>query len=185
MAEIWRTHDRLGRDVVFTSAGRDHILRKHCDMASRLNAVRITIEQAAVITRDFKYRRRENHYWQTAPGKTWISDPLDAPGFPHVAIMLGVGPDDEETDEIVGVQVIPMMLGTIQEQPEWALLVWAAMASKYGTELLKERLPIFLDEVREAFEKYWQPVPPIEEQLAALERRRDEQRSGQRMPRSA
>jgi hypothetical protein len=114
-----------------------------------------------------------------------ISDPFDAPGFPHVAIMLGVGPDDEETDEIVGIHVIPMMLGTIQEQPDWALLVWAAMGGEYGTELLKERLPIFLDEVREAFQTYWKPAPPIEEQLAAIERRHNEKGRDERMPRSA
>jgi hypothetical protein len=114
-----------------------------------------------------------------------VSDPFDAPGFPHVAVMFGIGPDDEDTDEIVGVHVIPMMLGTIQQRPDWAVLVWAAMAGEYGTELLKERLPIFLDEVREAFEKYWKPAPPIEEQLAALERRRDENEKKQRATRSA
>jgi hypothetical protein len=114
-----------------------------------------------------------------------VSDPLDGPGFEDVAIMIGIGPDDEETDEIVGVQVIPMLLGAVPEQPQWAVLVWAAMAGDYGTELLKERLPIFLDEVREAFEKYWKPAPPIEEQLAAHERRRDEQGREQRASRSA
>jgi hypothetical protein len=73
LAEIWRTQDRLGREVFFSPAGRNHILRKHDDMASRLSSVRTTIEQATAITRDLKYRRRENHYWQTAPGKTWIN----------------------------------------------------------------------------------------------------------------
>jgi hypothetical protein len=114
-----------------------------------------------------------------------ISDPLNGPEFGDVAIMIGIGPDDEETDEIVGVQVIPMLLGAVPEQPQWAVLVWAAMSGEYGTELLKERLPIFLDEVREAFEKYWKPAPPIEEQLAALERRRDENEKKQRVSRSA
>jgi hypothetical protein len=99
-----------------------------------------------------------------------ISDPLNAPGFPHVAVMFGVGPDNEETDEIVGVQVIPMMLGTIQERPEWAMLVWAAMAGDFGTELMKERLPGFLEEVARAFHEYWTPAPPIEEQLAEIRR---------------
>jgi hypothetical protein len=65
-----------------------------------------------------------------------ISDPLNAPGFPHVAVMYGVGPDDEETDEIVGIQVIPMLLGAVPDQPHWAALAWAAMAGEYGTELL-------------------------------------------------
>jgi hypothetical protein len=114
-----------------------------------------------------------------------VSDPIDAPGMPHVNIMVGIGPDDEDTDEIVGVHVIPMMLGTIQEQPEWAVLVWAAMAGDYGTELLKERLPIFLDQVAEAFRTYWKPAPPIEEQLAALNRSRGERDGEGRIPRSA
>jgi hypothetical protein len=99
-----------------------------------------------------------------------ISSPLNAAGFRGVAIMLGVGADDESTDEIVGVQVIPMLLGTVQEQPAWAVLVWAAMAGDFGTELLKERLPGFLAEVQQAFDRYWTPPPSMQEQMAALSR---------------
>ena len=99
-----------------------------------------------------------------------VSDPLDAPGFRGVAIMLGVGADDEETGEIVGVQVIPMLLGAVQEQPAWAVLAWAAMAGDFGTELVKERLPEFLDEVHQAFSQYWTPPPSIDEQMADLVR---------------
>jgi hypothetical protein len=99
-----------------------------------------------------------------------VCDPLDAPGFEDVAIMLGVGADDEATDEIVGVQVIPMLLGAVQEQPAWAVLAWAAMAGDYGTELLQERLPGFLAEVNEAFTRYWTPPPSMEEQMAGLTR---------------
>lgn len=98
-----------------------------------------------------------------------ISSPLvDAPGFEDVAIRFALGAVHERTDEIVGVQVIPMMLGAVPAQPEWAILTWAAMAGDYGTELLKERLPIFLEEVGEAFNQYWKPAPPIEEQLAQI-----------------
>ena len=99
-----------------------------------------------------------------------VSDPLDAPGFRGVAIMLGVGADDEETGEIVGVQVIPMLLGAVQEQPAWAVLAWAAMAGDFGTELLHERLPGFLTEVHQAFSQYWTPAPSVEEQMAELAR---------------
>ena len=99
-----------------------------------------------------------------------VSDPLDAPGFRGVAVMLGVGADDEETGEIVGVQVIPMLLGAVQEQPAWAVLAWAAMAGNFGTELLKERLPGFLTEVHQAFSRYWTPPPSVEEQVAGLAR---------------
>ena len=100
-----------------------------------------------------------------------ISSPLHAPGFEDVAVMFALGADRKRTDEIVGVQVIPMMLGAVLDQPEWSVLTWAAMAGDYGTELLQERLPRFLDEVAEAFRKYWTPVPPIEEQLAEIRRR--------------
>jgi hypothetical protein len=99
-----------------------------------------------------------------------VSDPLDAPGFEDVAIMLGVGADDEETGEIVGVQVIPMLLGAVQEQPAWAVLAWAAMAGDFGTELLNERLPGFLTEVQQAFSQYWTPAPSVKEQMAGLAR---------------
>ena len=99
-----------------------------------------------------------------------VSDPLDAPGFEDVAIMLSVGADDEETDEIVGVHVIPMLLGAVQEQPAWAVLAWAAMAGEFGTELLQERLPGFLAEVHQAFSQYWTPAPSLEEQMAGLAR---------------
>ena len=84
--------------------------------------------------------------------------------------MLGVGADDEATGEIVGVQVIPMLLGAVQEQPAWAVLVWAALAGEFGAELLPERLPGFLTAVQQAFTQYWRPAPSVEEQLAELAR---------------
>lgn len=101
-----------------------------------------------------------------------LCDPLDAPGFEDVAIMIGLDANDEETNEIVGVQVIPMLLGAVQDQPEWAILAWAAMAGDFGDGLLRERLPAFLDAVHDAFDRYWTPPPPMEEQLAAIERAR-------------
>jgi hypothetical protein len=99
-----------------------------------------------------------------------VSDLLDAPGFRGVSIMLGVDVNNEETGEIVGVHVIPMLLGAVQEQPAWAVLAWAAMAGDFGTELLKERLPGFLTEVQQTFSQYWTPAPSVEEQMAGLAR---------------
>ena len=84
--------------------------------------------------------------------------------------MLGVDANDEETGEIVGVHVIPMLLGAVQEQPAWAVLAWAAMAGDFGTELLQEQLPGFLTEVHQAFSQYWTPAPSVEEQMAGLAR---------------
>jgi hypothetical protein len=97
-----------------------------------------------------------------------VSSALRAPGFDDVNVMFALGPDRERTDEIVGVHVTAMMVGAVPEHPQWAVLTWAAMAGDYGTELLRERLPIFLNEVAEAYRRYWQPAPPIEEQLAQI-----------------
>lgn len=105
------------------------------------------------------------------------SDPLDAPEIGHVAIMIGLDAEGEETGEIVGIHVIPMLLGAVEDKPSWAALAWAAMTGYHGTELLRERLPGFVAEVREAFEEYWTPAPPIEEQLAVIERARQERDS--------
>lgn len=96
----------------------------------------------------------------------------DAPGFEDTAIMIGLGDNHRETGEIVGVQVIPMLVGAVQDQPEWAVLAWAAMAGDFGDQLLRERLPAFLDAVHDAFDRYWTPPPPMEEQMAAIERAR-------------
>lgn len=101
-----------------------------------------------------------------------ISDPLNAPGFRNTAIMIGLDDHHHETAEIVGVQVIPMLVGAVQDQPEWAILAWAAMAGDFGDELLRERLPAFLDAVHDAFDRYWTPPPPMEEQMATIERAR-------------
>jgi hypothetical protein len=97
-----------------------------------------------------------------------ISSPLNAPGLRGAAVMFGLAENDKSTGEIVGVQVIPMLLGAVPEQPHWAVLVWGAMAGDYGDALLRERLPGFLDEVQNAFRQHWTPAPPMEEQLARM-----------------
>jgi len=106
-------------------------------------------------------------YFEGKPTRA-ISSPLDAPGFEDVAVMFGLNADGEATDEIVGVQVIPMLLGAVQERPEWAVLAWAALAGEYGVELLQERLPGFLEDVADAVSRYWTPAPTMEAQLASL-----------------
>jgi hypothetical protein len=50
MADIWQTHDRVERTVVFTKAGHDHILARHGDIADWLDEVRLTIEQPNFVT---------------------------------------------------------------------------------------------------------------------------------------
>lgn len=97
-----------------------------------------------------------------------VSSLVRAPRFADVNVMFALGADHQRTDEIVGVHVIPMMVGAVLDHPEWSVLTWAAMAGDYGAELLRERLPKFLDEVAEAYNRYWKPAPPIEEQLAEI-----------------
>lgn len=94
--------------------------------------------------------------------------------------MIGLDADHEQTGEIVGIQVIPMLVGAVQDQPSWAILAWAAMAGDFGDELLRERLPAFLDAVHDAFDRYWTPPPPMEEQMAAIERARQEREAADR-----
>jgi hypothetical protein len=119
-------------------------------------------------------------YFGGSPVPAISSSLDDAPGFEDTAIMIGLDADHEQTGEIVGVQVIPMLLGAVQDQPAWAILTWAAMAGDFGDELLRERLPAFLDAVHDAFDRYWVPPPPMEEQMAAIERARQEREAADR-----
>jgi len=69
VAEIWRTRDRAGREIVLTSARLDHILEEHDEIADRLDEVRMTIEQPDFVTRDARYHHREIHYRRVASGQ--------------------------------------------------------------------------------------------------------------------
>jgi hypothetical protein len=62
----------MGREVIFTSARRDHVLQRHSDMADRLDEVRSAIEQPDLITRDREYARRQVHYRRTPSGRGFI-----------------------------------------------------------------------------------------------------------------
>jgi hypothetical protein len=71
VAEIWRTRDRAGREVVLTSAGLKHIRHRHDDMTRRLDEIRTAIENPDVVTRDLEYRHRENHYGPSSFKPPW------------------------------------------------------------------------------------------------------------------
>ncbi len=81
-----------------------------------------------------------------------FSDTLEAPGFAQVAVMVGMNPDETSTGEVVGVQVMPLLLEAVKEHPEWAALAWGAMAGDIGVELLREQLPSFLVQVADLFD---------------------------------
>jgi hypothetical protein len=69
VAEIWRTQDRAGREVVLTPTRLDHILGRHNYMAGRLDQVRTAVEQPDFVTRDSEYPRREICYRRTPSGQ--------------------------------------------------------------------------------------------------------------------
>lgn len=69
MAEIWRTRDRAGREVVLTSAGLEHILQGHDEIVDQWDEVRTAIEQPDFVTRDARYHHREIHYRRETSGQ--------------------------------------------------------------------------------------------------------------------
>ncbi len=95
-----------------------------------------------------------------------VCDPINEPGGGDIAIIV-----DEESNEIVGIQVIPFLVGAVQKHPQWAILAWGALTDfRYEEEMLRAALGAFVAEVRELFDRHWTPPPPIEEQLARLTR---------------
>lgn len=90
-----------------------------------------------------------------------ICDPVEALGG-DIAVMY-----DGTTGEVVGVQVIPLLLGAINDRPAWGAIAWAAMAGEFGTELLRERLPGLLAEVAAALVQEVAPQPSGDAPLAS------------------
>lgn len=100
-----------------------------------------------------------------------FSDPFHVDGFEDVAILIDLQSDDSSTNEVVGIQVMPLLVGAVQKHPEWAVLAWGALTGfRYEEEMLRTALAAFVAEVRDLFERHWTPPPPIEEQLARLPR---------------
>ena len=101
-----------------------------------------------------------------------VCDPINEPGGGDVAIIV-----DEEANEIVGIQVIPFLVGAVQKHPKWAVLAWGSLTGfTWEEEMLRAAIADFIAEVADLFERYWTPPPPIEEQVAHLARagQRDE-----------
>ena len=98
-------------------------------------------------------------------------DPFHVDGYEDVAIMVDLGPDDSSSGEIVGIQVIPLLVGAVQKHPEWAILAWGSLTGfTWEEEMLRAAIADFIAEVADLFERYWTPPPPIEEQVAHLAR---------------
>ena len=94
-----------------------------------------------------------------------MCDPIDSPSIESAAIVV-----NDETGDVVGIQVIPLLVGAVQDRPAWAVLAWGALIGfRYEEETLRGAIAAFISEVAELFERYWTP-PPIEEQLVRLAR---------------
>jgi len=93
-----------------------------------------------------------------------VSDRIGSPGRESAAVIV-----DDETDEVVGIQIMPLLLSAVRERPGWGVLVWGALTDfRFEESLLREAIGDFLDDVHDLFERYWRPAPPMEEQLARL-----------------
>jgi len=89
-----------------------------------------------------------------------VSDLIDAPEGDDAAVLVGLGPGDEDTGEVVGIHVYPLLAGAHRKPAHWRRLA--------EPDPPAELVAGFVAEVRDLFERYWSPPPPLEEQLAAL-----------------
>ena len=86
MAAIWRTRDRLGRDVELTETRWAHILEEHeTQMTGREADVRAAVEQPDFVTVDDGNPRRECHYRGQGPDRPKLKvvvgyEPVPPPG---------------------------------------------------------------------------------------------------------
>ncbi len=80
-------------------------------------------------------------------------DPIDAPDS-DVAIMVGMNEDESSTGEIVGIQVIPLLVGAVHAHPGWATLAWGVMAGYDDDETLRAAIATFLADVADLYARY-------------------------------
>lgn len=105
-------------------------------------------------------------YFTDEPVRSF-SDLIDAPEGDDTAVLVGLTADDEETNDVIGIHVYPLLAGAAEARPAWRALAEPAPPA--------EVVARFVAEVKELFDRFWTPAPPIEEQLA---RRRAEPLAG-------
>ncbi len=80
-------------------------------------------------------------------------DPIDAPEG-DVAIMVGMNEDESSTGEIVGVQVLPLLVGAVNSYPGWATLARGSLAGYEEDETVRAAVAAFLVDVAALYERY-------------------------------
>ena len=60
-------------------------------------------------------------YFGGRPISNYVS-PIDSPGNDFAAVMVGVNEDESDVGEVVGVHVMPLLVGAVQDHPSWATL---------------------------------------------------------------
>jgi hypothetical protein len=69
---VWRTQDRLGREVVLNEVRLAHILDEHPELTNRLVDVRAAVEAPDFVNRDVRHAHRENHYRRRDSDTSWL-----------------------------------------------------------------------------------------------------------------
>jgi hypothetical protein len=117
-------------------------------------------------------------YFGGKPVPKYVS-PIDSPGDDFAAVMVGVHGDESSTGEVVGVHVMPLLVGAVQTHPTWAVLAWASLTGfRWEEAMMRQAVAAFVAEVADLFDRYWTPAPPWEEQVANLRRAKPENGAG-------
>ena len=85
VAELWRTTDRLGREIVLTDSGWLHVLVGHPEMIGCEGDVRAAVGEADFINRDADHAHRENHY-RVVAGRVHLKVCVEYAATPEVVI---------------------------------------------------------------------------------------------------
>ena len=72
MAEVWRARDHLGRVVILSPTGLDHIQVRHDELSGRMGEIRAAVEHPDFVTRDRQRDHRECFYCRTPSGPEFI-----------------------------------------------------------------------------------------------------------------
>lgn len=84
-----------------------------------------------------------------------VSRFLTEPGFEDVAILV-----DDATDQIVGIQAIPFLVGAVHHHPCWAVLAWASLTDrKWEAEMVNAAISAAIADIRATLD-HAKPPPP-------------------------